>query len=121
MRFGKLYDPDVVLRTVEGWPEPGLYVGREAVMRLFEHDSAMTWNADTVELDQRLHRRESTDVAVSDRSGAARASGPEVELASGRPSARCARARSSARSSSGITRDALEAVGLSEQDAHADS
>ena len=46
--FGKQYDSDVVLRTVEGWPEPGPYVGREAVMRLFEQNR-MTWNANTVE------------------------------------------------------------------------
>ena len=29
----ELYDPDVIVRAVEGWPEPGPYVGREAVMR----------------------------------------------------------------------------------------
>jgi ketosteroid isomerase-like protein len=27
--FRELYDPDVSVRTVEGWPEPGPYVGRE--------------------------------------------------------------------------------------------
>jgi ketosteroid isomerase-like protein len=26
-------DPDVIWRAPEGWPEPGPYVGREAVMR----------------------------------------------------------------------------------------
>jgi ketosteroid isomerase-like protein len=34
--FRELYDPDVIVRTVEDWPEPGPYVGREAVMRFFE-------------------------------------------------------------------------------------
>ena len=29
----ELYDPDVIMRMVEGWPEPGPFVGREAVMR----------------------------------------------------------------------------------------
>ena len=27
------YDPNVIVRAVEGWPEPGPYVGRDAVMR----------------------------------------------------------------------------------------
>jgi hypothetical protein len=29
-------DPDVIMRVPEGWPEPGPFVGREAVMREFE-------------------------------------------------------------------------------------
>ena len=29
----ELYDPDAILRIPEGWPEPGPFVGREAVMR----------------------------------------------------------------------------------------
>ena len=31
----ELYDPDVIVRAPEGWPEPGPFVGREAVMREF--------------------------------------------------------------------------------------
>jgi ketosteroid isomerase-like protein len=27
----ELYDPDVIMRMPEGWPEPGPYVGREAI------------------------------------------------------------------------------------------
>ena len=46
--FREQYDPDAILRTVEGWPEPGPYVGREAVMRLFEQNR-VTWDANTVE------------------------------------------------------------------------
>jgi len=30
------YDPGTIFRTPEGWPEPGPYVGREAVMRQLE-------------------------------------------------------------------------------------
>ncbi len=41
-----LYDPDVIVRTVEDWPEPGPYVGREAVMR-FHEQLRDTWDADT--------------------------------------------------------------------------
>ena len=47
--FRELYDPDVIVRTVEGWPEPGPYVGREAVMRQFEQ-LRETWDADAFEL-----------------------------------------------------------------------
>jgi ketosteroid isomerase-like protein len=43
----ELYDPDVILRTVEDWPEPGPYVGREAAMR-FHEQLRDTWDADTL-------------------------------------------------------------------------
>ena len=46
--FRELYDPDVIVRTVEDWPEPGPYVGREAVMRFFEQ-LRDTWDADAME------------------------------------------------------------------------
>ena len=32
----ELVDPDIVMRMPEGWPEPGPFVGREAVIRVFE-------------------------------------------------------------------------------------
>jgi ketosteroid isomerase-like protein len=43
-----LYDPDVIGRAPEGWPEPGPDVGREAVMRELErlHEA---WDANTLE------------------------------------------------------------------------
>jgi ketosteroid isomerase-like protein len=44
----ELYDPDVIVRTVEDWPEPGPYVGREAVMRFFGQ-LRETWDADASE------------------------------------------------------------------------
>ena len=28
----EVFDPDVIVRLPEGWPEPGPFVGREAVM-----------------------------------------------------------------------------------------
>jgi ketosteroid isomerase-like protein len=34
--FRQLYDPNVVVRAPEGWPEPGPFVGRDAIMRQFE-------------------------------------------------------------------------------------
>jgi ketosteroid isomerase-like protein len=45
----EMHDPDVILRTVKNWPEPGPYVGREAVMRSFEQQRD-TWDADTMEV-----------------------------------------------------------------------
>ena len=44
----EMHDPDVILRTAEGWPERGPFVGREAVMREFERYRE-TWDADTLE------------------------------------------------------------------------
>jgi ketosteroid isomerase-like protein len=38
-----LYDPDVIVRAPEGWPEPGPFVGREAVMRQWEQQRD-TWD-----------------------------------------------------------------------------
>ena len=34
--YGELLDPDVIIRMPEGWPEPGPFVGREAVLREFK-------------------------------------------------------------------------------------
>jgi ketosteroid isomerase-like protein len=43
------YDPGVIVRPVEDRPEPGPYVGREAVMRQWEQMRA-TFDADAIEL-----------------------------------------------------------------------
>jgi ketosteroid isomerase-like protein len=45
----ELYDPDVIVRNDEGWPEPGPFVGRAAVMRQYEQ-LRETWDADALEL-----------------------------------------------------------------------
>jgi uncharacterized protein len=44
----ELYDPGIIWRAPEGWPEPGPYVGREAVMRQLEQ-MRETWDADALE------------------------------------------------------------------------
>jgi ketosteroid isomerase-like protein len=44
----ELHDSDVVLRPPTGWPEPGPYFGREAVMRQFEQ-LRETWDTDAAE------------------------------------------------------------------------
>jgi ketosteroid isomerase-like protein len=46
--FRELCDPDIVMRPPERWPEPGPFVGREAVMRQWEQVRE-TWVADAVE------------------------------------------------------------------------
>jgi ketosteroid isomerase-like protein len=42
------YDPNVIVRATEDWPEPGPFVGREAVMRQGEQ-LRETWAAVTLE------------------------------------------------------------------------
>jgi ketosteroid isomerase-like protein len=47
--YRELYDPDVIVRTPEGWPEPGPYIGRDAFMRWCQQ-LRETWDADALEL-----------------------------------------------------------------------
>jgi ketosteroid isomerase-like protein len=44
----ELFDPDVIVRVPDGWPEPGPFVGREAVMGQFERNRD-AWDSDTFE------------------------------------------------------------------------
>jgi ketosteroid isomerase-like protein len=41
-------DPDIVVRPIEGWPEPGPFVGREAVLRWFEQ-LREAWDTDAMQ------------------------------------------------------------------------
>jgi ketosteroid isomerase-like protein len=45
----QVYDPGIIWRGPEGWPEPGPYAGREAVMRQVEqlHE---TWDSEQMQL-----------------------------------------------------------------------
>jgi ketosteroid isomerase-like protein len=45
----ELCDPDIIWRPPDGWPEPGPFVGREAVMRWFDQ-LRETWDAYVTEL-----------------------------------------------------------------------
>jgi ketosteroid isomerase-like protein len=45
----ELIDPDVMMRMPEDWPEPGPFMGREAVMHQLEQQRE-TWDTDTFEL-----------------------------------------------------------------------
>ena len=47
--FRALHDPDVVLRPAKNWPEPGPFIGREAVMGFYAR-ARETFDADTVEI-----------------------------------------------------------------------
>jgi ketosteroid isomerase-like protein len=47
--LAELHAPDVIFRTVPDWPEPGPYVGRETVMR-FMKQLIETWDANWVEI-----------------------------------------------------------------------
>ena len=44
-----MHDPDVILRPEKDWPEPGPYIGREAVIGFYQQIRE-TFDADTVEL-----------------------------------------------------------------------
>lgn len=46
--LAELHHPDVILRAPEGWPEPGPFVGRDAVMRQFER-LREPWERDSLE------------------------------------------------------------------------
>jgi ketosteroid isomerase-like protein len=43
----EMHDPDVIVQMPEGWPEPGPFVGRDAVMREWKQ-LGETWDADAV-------------------------------------------------------------------------
>ena len=45
----ELHDPDAIARPPEGWPEPGPFVGQEPIIRQFEQ-LRETWDADALEL-----------------------------------------------------------------------
>jgi ketosteroid isomerase-like protein len=47
-RLAELLDPEIVVRMPEGWPEPGPFVEREAVMRLWE-EARNVWDSDRLE------------------------------------------------------------------------
>jgi len=46
--YRELCDPEIIVRSPEGWPEPGPFVGREAVMSEWERIRE-AWNADALE------------------------------------------------------------------------
>ena len=112
----ELYHPDAIMRMPEGWPEPGPYFGRDAVMREFGQ-LRETWDADALEVISDL-------IDVADHvvlrfmwSGAGY--GPEANMEfTGVYTVR--KGRVLYVEFFWDHAEALEAVGLSEQDAHAE-
>ena len=113
----EMFVPDLIMRLPDGWPEPGPFVGREAVFRQLEQ-MRETWDTDRLEAIGDF-------VDVGDRvavrqiwRGTGR--GPESNVeTTGIYTVRKGRVF-------GVEHfwdhtEALETLGLSEQDAHADS
>ena len=75
--LSELYDPDaIIVRGLDGWPEPGPFVGRENVMRAFETLRA-AWDSDTLE-DVRLI--DAGDRVVGRSTWRGIGSGPELNM-----------------------------------------
>ena len=74
--FREFYDPDVVMHHLEGWPEPGPSVGREAVMLEIQQlrDSL---EVQTVEITDIV---ESGDRVAARYRWCGRGRGPETEM-----------------------------------------
>jgi uncharacterized protein len=112
----KIYDPDVVLRTLEGWPEPGPCVGREAVMRWYEQ-LREAWDADAVEAVSVVEAGDRVAVRTIWR-GAGSGPNSNIEFTN---VYMIRKGRVVYQEQFWDHAEALEAVGLSEQDVHADS
>jgi ketosteroid isomerase-like protein len=112
-----LLDPNAILHPPEGWPEPGPYIGQGAVMREWEQVRE-TWKADAVEpISDFVDAADRVSVRVIWRTAGR---GPEsnIELTVVWTTSK---GRISVIEYFWDHSEALEAVGLSEQDAHSDS
>ncbi len=113
----EFYDPDVIMRPPEGWPEPGPYMGREAIMRQWEQVRE-TWDADTLEpISDFIDAGDRVAVRYIWR-GAGH--GPDLNMEVTLVFT-MRKGRIVYQEFFWDHAEALEAVGLSEQDAHADS
>jgi ketosteroid isomerase-like protein len=109
--------PDVIWRLPQDWPEPGPYAGREAVLRQAQQGRE-AWNADAAEpISDFIHAADRVVVRFVWRG---QGHGPESNM-----QLTCVY---TVRKGKVIAfeffwdhAEALEALGLSEQDAHADS
>jgi uncharacterized protein len=111
------HDPDVIMRAPQGWPEPGPFVGRDAVMRQWEQ-MRETWAADNLGVIGDFIDADDRVVVRQVWRGVGH--GPESQVEStGVYTVR--RGRVVHLEFFWDHAEALEAVGLSEQDAHADS
>src|SRR5262245_52408601 len=118
--FLDLYDPDIVLRVSSSWIESGTYHGAEAVEHWYRRFFGTFGESYRITLTELIDAGESV-IAIHDASGRGRLSGAEVERSS-IPVILTMRGGKIIRIDHPIDFDeALEAVGLSEQDAHAES
>jgi ketosteroid isomerase-like protein len=112
----ELYDRDAVVRPPEGWPEPGPFVGREAVLRQFQQ-MRETWDSDAGEpLSDFIDAADRVIVRLAWR-GAGH--GPESSMEF-TVVFTVRKGRVSYQETFWDHEEALETLGLSEQDAHAD-
>ena len=112
-----LYNPDaMIVRGLEGWPEPGPFVGREAIMRLFEQ-LREAWDADALEPISFI---DGSDRVVVRQIWRGEGRGPELHMEF-TVLFTMRKGRVFLMEYFWDHAEALEAVGLSEQDAHADS
>jgi ketosteroid isomerase-like protein len=113
----QFYDPDAIMRPPEGWPESEPLVGRDAVIRQFEQlrstwdSDTLEWIGDPIDVGDRVVVRTSWDAVGQ---------GPCINLELTQVL--------TVRKGTIVYleyfwdhAEALEAVGLSEQDVHADS
>ena len=112
----ELYDPEIVVRVAEGWPEPGPLVGAEAVIRQWERQRE-AWDAQTLESISDF--RHAGDRVAVRHVWHGTGHGPQADIE--------VTALNTVRKGKILAieffwdhAEALEAVGLSEQDAHPD-
>jgi ketosteroid isomerase-like protein len=113
---GDVFDPDAVMRTAEPWPERGPYLGRDALVR-WQRQLRDTWETAVIEA---ITLVDAGDRVVTRANLHGIGHGREANLE--------ATSIMTLRKGKVIMvewfwdhAEALEAVGLSEQDAHADS
>src|SRR5215207_11113270 len=112
----ELYDPEAVLRLPAGWPEPGPFVGQEAVMRQW-HQMRETFDADAVETISDFMEAGDRVAVRNIWRGAGRGPDANLELTNVFMIRRGAIVY---QEFFWDHAEALDALGLSEQDAHAD-
>jgi ketosteroid isomerase-like protein len=115
--FRELHDPDVIMRAPKGWPEPGPSVGREAVMRQFEQ---LRETFDVISVEPISEFIDAGDRVVVRAAYHGEGHGPEMNVEMTQVIT-VREGRILYREAFWDHAEALEAMGLSEQDAHADS
>ena len=110
------HDPNTIFKPVEGWPESGPFVGREAVMAWFEQ-LGEAWDTDAFEPSSFIDARDRVVVRMHWR-GVFQGSKSSMELS---VVYTLRKGRILYTEVFWDQAEAFEAAGLSEQDAHADS